>query len=180
METDVRVETAAIQRTDTRAQPRGRWLALAQAAWMVCAVCAVLIFLAAIPLGYASLFSGSGFHELVDAPAWYVAIMKFAQGAVSLLAALVSLALAGLILLMQYFAAPRLAALPQAFPELTEREREILALIAQHQTNMEIAEQLSLSPKTVRNHVSNIFTKLQVADRAQAIIRAREAGLGKS
>ena len=81
--------------------------------------------------------------------------------------------------LIQYFSMPRPAALPQAFPELTEREREILDLIAQHHTNMEIAERLSLSPKTVRNHVSNIFTKLQVADRAQAIIRAREAGLGK-
>src|SRR5581483_1335176 len=81
--------------------------------------------------------------------------------------------------LMQYFATPRPAAPPQAFPELSEREREILALVAQHYTNVEIAERLSLSPKTVRNHVSNIFTKLQVADRAQAIILAREAGLGK-
>ena len=82
--------------------------------------------------------------------------------------------------LMQYFSAPRPAAPPQAFPELTEREREILDLIAQHHTNVEIADRLSLSPKTVRNHVSNIFAKLQVIDRAQAIIRAREAGLGKS
>jgi DNA-binding NarL/FixJ family response regulator len=81
--------------------------------------------------------------------------------------------------LMQYFSAPRPAAPPQAFPELTEREREILDLIAQHHTNVEIAERLSLAPKTVRNHVSNIFTKLQVIDRAQAIIRAREAGLGQ-
>ena len=81
--------------------------------------------------------------------------------------------------LMQYFSAPRPAAPPQAFPELTDREREILDLIAQHHTNVEIAERLSLAPKTVRNHVSNIFTKLQVIDRAQAIIRAREAGLGQ-
>ncbi len=81
--------------------------------------------------------------------------------------------------LMQYFSAPRPAAPPQAFPELTEREREILDLIAQHHTNVEIAERLSLAPKTVRNHVSNIFAKLQVIDRAQAIIRAREAGLGQ-
>ena len=80
--------------------------------------------------------------------------------------------------LMQYFAAPRPSAPPDAFPELTDREREILALIARHETNPEIAKRLHLSPKTVRNHVSNIFTKLQVADRAQAIIRAREAGLG--
>ncbi len=81
--------------------------------------------------------------------------------------------------LMQYFSASRPTAPPQAFPELTEREREILDLIAQHHTNVEIAERLSLAPKTVRNHVSNIFTKLQVIDRAQAIIRAREAGLGQ-
>jgi DNA-binding NarL/FixJ family response regulator len=64
-------------------------------------------------------------------------------------------------------------------PELTDREHEILALIARHETNPEIAKRLYLSPKTVRNHVSNIFTKLQVSDRAQAIIRAREAGLGQ-
>jgi DNA-binding NarL/FixJ family response regulator len=67
---------------------------------------------------------------------------------------------------------------PQAFPMLTEREREILNLIAQGYPNPSIARQLSLSTKTVGNYVSNIFTKLQVADRAQAIIRAREAGLG--
>jgi DNA-binding NarL/FixJ family response regulator len=81
--------------------------------------------------------------------------------------------------LMKYFAAPRPSAPPDAFPELTEREHEILELIARHETNPEIAKRLYLSPKTVRNHVSNIFTKLQVADRAQAIIRAREAGLGR-
>ncbi len=81
--------------------------------------------------------------------------------------------------LMSYFASlkPAAPAPPiQAFPELTEREQEILPLMAQHLTNPEIAEQLVLSPKTVRNHVSNIFSKLQVATRAQAIIRAREAG----
>jgi DNA-binding NarL/FixJ family response regulator len=80
--------------------------------------------------------------------------------------------------LIQHFA-DLSATLPrQAFPELTNREREVLALMAQHQTNPEIAEQLSLSPKTVRNIASSIFTKLQVIDRAHAIIRAREAGLG--
>lgn len=81
--------------------------------------------------------------------------------------------------MMQYFATPRPATPSQLFPELTEREVEILKLIAQHITNPEIANRLTLSQKTVRNHVSNIFAKLQVADRAQAIIRAREAGLGR-
>lgn len=80
--------------------------------------------------------------------------------------------------LMRYFATSRPAGPANIFPELTAREAEILALIAQHQTNPEIARRLSLTPKTVRNHVSNIFSKLQVADRAEAIIRAREAGLG--
>lgn len=64
-----------------------------------------------------------------------------------------------------------------AFPELTEREREVLTLIAQGVSNKEIAEKLVISMKTVSNHITNIFSKLQVADRAQAIIRAREAGL---
>jgi DNA-binding NarL/FixJ family response regulator len=65
-----------------------------------------------------------------------------------------------------------------AFPELSERERDVLALLAEGRSNPDIARRLYLSPKTVRNHVSNIFTKLQVADRAQAIIKARDAGLG--
>jgi DNA-binding NarL/FixJ family response regulator len=64
-----------------------------------------------------------------------------------------------------------------AFPELTQREREVLDLIAQHHTNQEIAGQLGVSLKTVRNHVSNIFNKLQVADRTQAILRVKQAGL---
>lgn len=77
--------------------------------------------------------------------------------------------------LMNYFAAPQP---PQLFPELTEREREILTLIAQGDNNAEIAEKLALASKTVRNHISNIFSKLQVADRAQAVLKARDAGLG--
>jgi DNA-binding NarL/FixJ family response regulator len=68
----------------------------------------------------------------------------------------------------------------QAFPELTEREREILDLMAQGLNNIEIAERLVLSPKTVRNHTSNIFNKLQVTDRTHAIVLAREAGLGQA
>lgn len=63
------------------------------------------------------------------------------------------------------------------FPELTEREREILALIGQGKSNAEIAHRLVISPKTLSNHVSSIFNKLQVADRAQAIVKARESGL---
>jgi DNA-binding NarL/FixJ family response regulator len=79
--------------------------------------------------------------------------------------------------LMDFFSGVRLSE-PEVFPELSEREREILDLIAQGHKNPEIAKRLYLSPKTVRNHVSNILHKLQVADRAEAIIRAREAGLG--
>jgi DNA-binding NarL/FixJ family response regulator len=69
---------------------------------------------------------------------------------------------------------------PDEFTELTERELQILDLIAQGHNNLVIANKLSLSIKTVQNYVSSILTKLQVADRAQAIVRAREAGLGKS
>jgi len=79
--------------------------------------------------------------------------------------------------LMDFFAAPRPAAPKEIFPTLTEREREILQLIARGRTNNDIAKELALSTKTVGNYVSNIFSKLQVADRAQAIIRARDAGL---
>ena len=82
--------------------------------------------------------------------------------------------------LTQYFAAPRQeAAGTGAFPELTERERDILVLIARGYTNTAIADRLYLSPKTVRNYVSSIFAKLRVTDRAGAIVRAREAGLGR-
>jgi DNA-binding NarL/FixJ family response regulator len=76
--------------------------------------------------------------------------------------------------IMQHFATPPKAV---AFPELTEREREILALLAQGLTNGAIAERLSLSAKTVRNRVSDIFSKLHVSDRAEAIIKARDAGM---
>jgi DNA-binding NarL/FixJ family response regulator len=78
---------------------------------------------------------------------------------------------------MAYFRTVR--AKPAAsFPELTDRERVILGLIAEGKENGEIARQLCLSVKTVRNHASNIFAKLQVAHRAQAIVLARDAGLG--
>lgn len=72
-----------------------------------------------------------------------------------------------------YFASPR----PRPLPELTDREREVIGLIAAGLTNSAIASRLVLSPKTVRNHVSSIFAKLQVTDRADAIARARDAGL---
>ena len=70
------------------------------------------------------------------------------------------------------------AAPEPVFPQLTEREREVLELVAQGRANTAIAARLSLSQKTIRNHVSNILAKLQVADRAQAIVQARDAGLG--
>ncbi|WP_197022366.1 response regulator [Candidatus Blastococcus massiliensis] len=66
-----------------------------------------------------------------------------------------------------------------AFPQLTAREREVLDLVAAGRSNAQIAAALYLSPKTVRNNVSNVLTKLQVTDRAQAIVRARDAGLGR-
>lgn len=81
--------------------------------------------------------------------------------------------------LIDYFAASA-GGPARAFPQLTAREREILELIAQGRRNPEIARRLVLSPKTVRNHVSNIFAKLQVIDRAQAIVKARQAGLGEA
>jgi DNA-binding NarL/FixJ family response regulator len=78
--------------------------------------------------------------------------------------------------MMYYFSQQRAAEPP--FPELTERERDVLSLIAQGHNNSQIAQQLVLSPKTVRNYITSIFDKLQVADRAQAIVRARDAGMG--
>jgi DNA-binding NarL/FixJ family response regulator len=81
--------------------------------------------------------------------------------------------------LMDFFSAPKPASPEEAFPELTAREVEILDLIAQGHSNAKIGARLFVSPKTVANHLSHIFTKLQVADRAHAIIRAREAGLGR-
>ncbi len=66
----------------------------------------------------------------------------------------------------------------RVFPGLSDREREVLELIAQGHRNAEIARSLGIAPKTVRNHAYNIFVKLQVADRAAAIIMARDAGLG--
>ncbi|RSD21921.1 response regulator [Amycolatopsis eburnea] len=78
-----------------------------------------------------------------------------------------------------FFNQPAPASEP-VFPELTTREREVLELIAAGHSNSVIANTLCLSPKTVRNHISNVFAKLHVTDRAGAIVRARDAGLGRS
>ena len=77
--------------------------------------------------------------------------------------------------MLRFFTPPPAA---DPFPQLTGREREILDLLAAALSNATIASRLGLSPKTVANHISSIFNKLQVADRAQAILRARDAGLG--
>ena len=76
-----------------------------------------------------------------------------------------------------FFSVPRSS--QRVFPELTEREEEILSLVAQGKSNQEIAARLFVSVKTVRNHVSNILLKLKVAGRAQAVIRARDDGIGQ-
>jgi DNA-binding NarL/FixJ family response regulator len=87
-------------------------------------------------------------------------------------------AVAGRVL--SYLTRPLSARDPMLFPELSEREREVLELMARGLSNGEIARKLVVSPKTVRNHASNVFTKLQVADRSEAVLRARRAGLGGS
>ena len=84
------------------------------------------------------------------------------------------------IRLTKFFNNPEGRAERSAFPELTEREFEVLELIANAKNNQEIAEKLSITMKTVSNHISNIFNKLQVADRTQAIFKARDAGIGKT
>lgn len=78
---------------------------------------------------------------------------------------------------IEYFGSARPRTPSQAFPELTKREREILTLIAQGYTNAAIADHLTLSPRTVRNQVSSIYSKLQLANRASAIILARDHGV---
>ncbi len=80
--------------------------------------------------------------------------------------------------MMRFFARGIQTAPDAPFPDLTPREAEILDLLAQGLTNGAIADKLVLSPKTIRNQVSTIFSKLQVATRSEAIIKAREAGLG--
>lgn len=77
---------------------------------------------------------------------------------------------------MNFFASRPVSAADR-FPDLTDSERNVLKLMAQGRSNEAIAQELGFSVKTVRNYCSNIFSKLQVADRAQAIIKARDAGL---
>jgi len=81
--------------------------------------------------------------------------------------------------IVQFFTGARDDYAAQVFPELTERERDVLSLLAAGKRNSEIASSLALSDKTVRNHVSNVLLKLQVPDRTAAAIKARESGLGQ-
>lgn len=78
--------------------------------------------------------------------------------------------------MIQFFSKVHIQLPIHTLPQLTEREREILGFMAHNRSNQEIADQLGLSIKTVRNHISNICTKLQVTDRYEAILRVREAG----
>lgn len=82
--------------------------------------------------------------------------------------------------MLQFFQVARRDLPLAAFPDLTEREREVLDLIARGGDNAAIARRLGISGKTVRNHVSSILSKLQVADRTQAALKAREAGFGEA
>ncbi len=81
--------------------------------------------------------------------------------------------------ILQFFQASRRDMPLDAFPDLTDREREVLDQIAKGLGNAAIARRLAIAEKTVRNHVSSIFSKLHVTDRAQAVVRAREAGFGQ-
>ena len=81
--------------------------------------------------------------------------------------------------LLAFFAQPQFSIPKTIFPELTDREREILDLLARGQSTAALGNRLGLSSKTISNYISNILTKLQVTDRAEAIVRARDAGLGE-
>ena len=82
--------------------------------------------------------------------------------------------------MIRYFGTMHTPPSGDTFPQLSERERDVLDLIAQGLNNADIAARLVLSQKTVRNHVSHVFAKLKVADRAEAIVQARNAGFGQS
>jgi DNA-binding NarL/FixJ family response regulator len=121
---------------------------------------------------FAALRAGARGYILKDADETHMirAIRAIAAGE-----SLFSPAIASRVL--AFFAGARPVA-PQIFPSLTDRERDILHLLARGKSNTAIASELGLSVKTIANNVSNIFGKLQVADRSEAIVRAREAGLG--
>lgn len=122
---------------------------------------------------FAALRAGARGYVLKEADETEVlrAIRAVAKGDAIFSASIASQVLA-------FFTGPSRGQPAPPFPDLTEREREILSLIAQGQSNSDIAAALVISLKTVRNYISSIFGKLQVADRAQAIVRARDAGLG--
>ncbi len=109
---------------------------------------------------------GAGRRDLVDS------VRTVAEGG-AVFSPVVADRLAG------YFAGLTAVPAREAFPQLTEREREVLDLVARGLDNRRIARELVLSDKTVRNHVSNVLAKLEVADRAEAVLRARNAGLGR-
>jgi DNA-binding NarL/FixJ family response regulator len=110
------------------------------------------------------LLKGAGRDEIT------AAIAAVARGEVVFAAGIATRVLA--------FFSGRPASGAQPFGELTDREREVLDLVARGLTNQAIARRLVVSEKTVRNHVSNVFAKLQVTGRAEAVARARDAGLG--
>ncbi|WP_179756207.1 response regulator [Kineococcus aurantiacus] len=122
---------------------------------------------------FAAVRSGARGYLLKGAPRTEVAR---AVEAVAAGEALFSAAVAAR--LVTYFTAAADTPTAEPFPELTDREREVLGLLSRGLPNARIAAELGVSPKTVRNHVSHVFAKLQVADRAQAVARARDAGLG--
>lgn len=121
---------------------------------------------------FMSLRAGASGYILKDAEEEEVfrAILAVANGEAIFSPAVASLVLA-------FFSNKHISAAKEIFPMLTEREREILVLLARGKSNSVIAKELYLSVKTVSNYVSNIFNKLQVADRTEAMLRAKEAGL---
>jgi DNA-binding CsgD family transcriptional regulator len=157
----------------------GRWLILARMLWIAIFVLTLVVFCANLLVGSYGLVT-TILLVAVTSVYFAVGLVLFWRKSTDRFILLMSfnLFLVGGVIISPYPTALYQWNWVWAFPELSERETELLALIAQGRSNQEIAEQLGLTLKTVRNHVSNIFSKLQVADRAQAVIRAREAGLG--
>ena len=126
----------------------------------------------------ASLFAAlrAGAHGYLLKDAGHEEILS-AVRAVALGRAVFGARIAGRVL--AYFTSPA-ASGSRPFPELSERERDVLELLSRGRDNAAIATALVLSPKTVRNHVSNVIGKLHAAGRAEAIVKGREAGFGRS